>query len=796
MSKNSYHDMKNVPVDAYDTNIESADISEYTQYTMLKYGINVTLARAVTSINDGLIIGVRRILWTMYELGLLPGKMTKVKEFLGHVQKYHPHGDLPTNGTFEKMVKYWETNASLLDIQGNRGSVSGSNAAAARYLEGCLSKYAYECFFREFDPEITDMMDNYTRTAKEPVSLPSKYPNFLMSSCRGIGWGFGQEIPPFNFKEVCETTIALIKDPTLTNIYLYPDSPRGYEIIQTPKILDICNSGSGSLQIRACIKYVKDGHYLSVTGFPELTTMKSIIDEISQLTSEKKLTGIRDVADQTHFTHVEFWIYLKKEADPNHVINELYKKTSCSGYAAINMNFAERTSMVHLGIKDALLLWIDRRIDQKQKIYNKKLKQLKERIHTLDILIWIVESNRVDKTINIIKNAPTVSDAVTGLVNEYGITSYQADIIANMKLGQFSKQHINEWKAEYDKIEKSIPEIDAIVRSKNKIKEIIIDELEDGIKMFGKPRACKIVSNSKDYSVKYNIVVTKKYIKKLSSYTNHVGYLDAKDEVVSVFTNLSDDSILMLIDKKGRCYTFEVSKLTPCDLSSKGIELISSFGVKSDVVKAINMSSDKIDENMQLIMFTKQGNIKKTPITQYVRTKITKSDTCGIMLSDNDELCNMTICQDNKENWTLIYTRDGLAIGMDMTPINSTGKATMGSNFLSLTGNDYVIGTCDMNTSNILIVTTKGKMKLCTVSDVMKTSKRRCEMMRIASLDEGDSIFKVIPVSADMTTFTVVMQSGEKYTINISDIKQTTRISKGFKMISVKRNDAIIKIKY
>lgn len=792
MLKKSYHEMKNIPIEAYNTNVESADISEYTEYMMLKYGINVNLARAVTSINDGLIIGVRRILWTMYELGLTPGKMTKASEFLGRVQKYHPHGDLPTTGTFEQMSKYWETNGLLLDIQGNQGSVSGANAAAARYLEGCLSKYAYECFFKEFDPEITDMMDNYTRTAKEPISLPSKYPNFLMSKSEGIGWGISQTMPPFNFKEVCETTIALIKDPTLENVYLYPDSPRGYEIMETPNIIDICNEGTGSLAIRACIKYNKDGHYLSITGFPEATTMKDIISEISRLTSEKKLNGIKDVSDQTHFNHVEFWIHLKKEADPNYIIRELYSKTSCKGYATLNMNFAERTKIVHLGIKDALLLWIDRRIDQKQKIYNKKLKELNERIHTLTILIWIAQSNKIDETIDIIRNSPTMEDAVCKLVNAYNISSYQADVIASMKLGQFNKKHVGDWVAEYDKIQSIIPKISEIVRSKAKIKEVIIDELEDGIRMFGKPRACKIISNSNNYDIKYNIIVTKRYIKKLSSYTHQIGYLDSKDEVIGIFTSMIDDNVIMLVDKKGRCYSFPISKLVPNDLSSRGTELISSFGVKSDIVKAVNMN--KADDSMNLIMFTKKGNIKKTPLSQYI-SKTSKSDFTGIILSDDDELCNVDMCKNDNEHWVLVYTNNGVGIGINMASITTTNKATMGGNFLKLDNGDYVVGSCDMETSDILIITTKGKMKICGVCEVMKTTKRRQEMIRLTSLDNGDSVFRIIPVHDNMTHFTVIMQSGEKCLININDINRTTRISKGFKMINVKRNDSIIKIK-
>lgn len=791
-----------VSVEAYDTNVIPMDITEYTKQVMLKYGINVVLARAVSSINDGLKLGARRILWVMYELGLKPGRMVKANEFLGHVQKYHPHGDLPINSTFENMTKFWETNAMLIDIVGNKGSVAGFKSAAARYLEGCLSLYAYECFFKEFDPDITDMMPNYTKTSEEPVHIPSKYPHFLIGCSVGVGWGHAQYVPAYNLEEVFRLTIELIKNPNLENVYLYPDSPRGYDIIASDDIAEICSNGHGSLQIRARLQYHKDGHYISVTGFPEATTMKSITERIATLSKEKKISYIKDIADRTKFDHVEFWIYLTKDADPNIVIRDLYKKTPLQGYLHINMTYAERTSIVHLGIKESLLLWIDRRIDQKQKIYNKKLNTLKERMHTLDILIRISSSRKdVDTVINIIRDSEDNEHAAKQLVELYGITSYQANIIGGMKLSQFTKSNVVSWKKEFDELEIEIDKTEQIVRSKNMIKDIIIDELNQGIELFGKPRSCRIIKgNAKEAEIKYNVVVTQRYIKKLSTYTKNIGIVELSDEVVSVFNDVTDNSSIMMIDENGKCYTIKVGMLPTNDISSKGTELLSSFGVSSKVIKSVNMSNLSDSNETKLLMFTNKGNIKKTDINQYIRSRTSKSTMTGIVLNDGDKVCSITYTHGDKEHWTLMYTKSGLGITMDLQQIPETNRQTIGSNFLKLESDDVVIGTCPIDESNdiqyILVITVKGKAKICVVSDVLKTSKRRQDMIRLTSLDDGDSVFKIIPIDIDNTkSISVAMQSGDKKIVDMSEIKTTTRLSKGFKVIPVKRGDSIIKIK-
>lgn len=790
----------------YDKNITDIDTEEYTREITVKYGVNVSVFRACSSLLDGLTPGQRRRLYVFYKFkGATPDKpRKKVDDLLGPVTGFHPHGGMSIDNSFINDIKEWESHELLYDVQGNTGSVSGQRAAATRYLEARLSVYAYKCFFEEYDESVMEMVESNTRVDKEPVTIPSRYPHCFIASTTGIGWGHAISIPPYNPTELFELTKRLIKNPKMKNVYLYPDSPRGYDIIENDNIIDICDKGIGTLKIQARMDYhEEDGvRYIDVYGFPDKTTMDSIIQKITTLVKSKVITGIEDLANRTHLRDVRFHIILNKSADPKFIMDMLYKKTRLRTHLSLNFNFAGRTEMQPLGLKDALLVWIDNRIDIKQRIYIKKLARTKERIHTVEGILTMLDPKNVDKTIDIIKTSSTDEESINKLMNHYGVTSYQANVVNNTKLSKIKKTSRQEYSDELDKLNKEANDLVDIVTDRERIKQIMIAELDEGIKLFGKPRACRIISPDALEPPKhtFNIILTKKYVKKVSVNCTTIGYLDSDDEVVSLFSNVAEDKQIFILDNLGKIYRLPLNRMIICDAATKGQDLLELVGLKGSVVTAfVDNGNLEAIENTTMIMFMKSGIVKRTNLNQYISTRTILQ---GVLLNKGDELCHAIIYDPNfndaKSGFALIYTDSGLGISLELDSITITDRVTKGSKYLALEGSDKIQGVCTgVSTNNkVFVLTTKGKGKICMLDDIFRTSKRRADMIRLTGLEDGDSVFTIIPIEdKDTRKVTCILQSGEKVDINLSDVKTTTRLSKGFKLVPVKRGDAIIKVK-
>lgn len=808
---------KKLEFDSFEKNVQDVTIDEYIQAEVLKYGINVSIFRISPAFKDGLTPIKRRILYSFYKDGALYNKpRKKASELLGRVSAYHPHGNLSINKTFVNEIKAYESNAILFDTHGNTGSATGQQAAAVRYLDTRLSKFATYCFFHPDDyyEELLDMVETYTRDKLEPVTLPSRYPYLLLSNTTGIGWGNSFSSVPFNTEEVFRLTEALIHNPNMTNVYLYPDSPRGYDIIETDDIVDICESGFGTLKIQARIEYHEEYHvdkkgekritkrYLSIMGLPEQTLMDNVTKKISSMILDKTLSGIITWEDRCHLNndgseHIEFWLILTPDADPEVIKETLYKKTQLRHFLNINLNFAARTSMRHLGIKDSLLIWISNRVSYKSKVISKKAYKLKERIHVLEGIINLLSPKNLENTISIIRHAENDDDAIAKLMKTYGVTSYQASRVTDIKLSNLNRAAKTNFENELNDCKKKLNEINQIIGDTNKIKEIICDELEEGIKLFGKPRSCRVIHKDalKPIEFKYNIAITKKYIKKLSNNSSSIGSLASDDEVVAFFKNVPESKTMCIVDDTGKVYSINVSKIKPTELSSRGNDLKGLISIKGSPIRAF-MAPDEDDKDPYIIsMFTESGIIKNSSLDKYITNR---SEIQGITLNDGDKVCNVDLFDpttfETDSHFKLIYTTLGLGIMIDFMSIPCSDRIAKGSNYLNLEDGDKVAGVCDTNVKKVFVVTTKGYCKVCELDDIFKTSKRRVAMIRLTGLSEDDSVFKIIPFNPD-GKYTFILSSGERFELNKSEIPVTTRVSKGKKLIPVKRGSSIIKIR-
>ena len=788
----------------YDQNIEECDAGEYIKEIVLKYGINVSVFRACSMIIDGLTPVQRRKLYTFYINGATPDKPRfKAPYLLGRVTGLHPHGDNSIEKSFINEIKEWESNVELYDVNGNKGSLTGDRAAATRYLEVRLSKYAMKCFFDEFDPSIADMVPSNTRRELEPVTISSKYPHFLFSLLTGIGWGNAISVPPYNVSEVCALTIALIKNPQMENVYLYPDSPRGYDIIESDDIVDICEAGNGTLRIQARMDYYDDenGRYIEVTGFPERTVMNGIMKKISTMILEKQINGIDTLADKTQYDDVKFWIMLTNDADPEFIINMLYKKTALRSTININLNFAARTHMQPVGIKAALLIWIANRINMKHRLYAKLLSKKKQRIHELEGVLVMLAPENVDKTIDIIRNSSDDNESIDNLMNgfsEYNITSYQAACIMDIGLRRINRANRVKFQEEQDRLHKEVSEVYNIVTSDKKLKETIIEDLEECIKLFGRPRRCRIVSPDvlKPPVHRFSIVITQKYIKKLSPNTTSIGSISPDDEVVAYFPDIPEDTQIFVVDTTGRIYGVKLPKVKSHELSSKGDDLTALVGLKGTPIRAFKTNAGDDVGDITLVMFMKSGIVKRTPLSQYVTNRM---ELQGAILNTDDKVSYAVLYNEKSPSgrYALIYTTKGLGIVVELSNITITDRLTKGSQYLKLEEGDEIQGVCstDDTKTELLIVSTKGYAKFCDLDDIFKTNKRRANMIRLTGLNDEDSVFKMIPWDKSYKKIQCLLQSGTKVDLLPDDIMKTTRVSKGKKAIPVKRGDAILKIK-
>ena len=790
----------------YDQNIDEIDAGDYTRDTVLNYGVNVSVARSCPMLWDGLIPVVRKFLWVMYhDKKLLPDKrMMKGIEFLPGTAKYHPHGDQSITKAFENVTKTWENNALYVEMDGNEGSIAGDGSAALRYLDARLSQYSYKCFFEEFDASIIEMQPNYLRSDVEPVVLPAKYPNFLFNLTIGIAWGNYFHKVPFNLLEAFSLTQGLLENPDMTKVYLFPDSPRGYDIIDDGVIKDICATGTGTVRIRAKLTYHEEGHYILCNGFPEKTTMDDIIKAIGEREHRDPL-GIKDISDKSNLETTEFWIILKKGVDPNYVIHELYNdsKIGLRTYAQILMNYADRTRMMSnsgtIPLKEAILKWIDWRMSVKHRIIAKKLLKLREEKHRLEALVRLKNQKNIDGVFKIIRDAQTDEEIVEKLMDKFQFTSYQANLISEMKVKQQKRGSIEKYLKEWEEIDGKIFDTEDLLSSRDRIKQVIWEELEEGKKLFGRPRQCRIIKPEATETpvFHYRVVVTKKYVKRLPSSGFGAGFIEPNDDVVAYFHDITSvDYIHIGTDQGEFCY-LPIDKIPASDPSSKGMELEILLGITGEAITAVKTSVPSIKDNpdkYRLYCFTSHGMIKATQLADF---RITSTRVGAISLNNEDRVCFMGILSDS-DNERLVYTKNGFGIILKLSLSPSTGRMTKGQKVMKLSDDDEAIGICtSKGVKEVCIITRKGYGKIVELDEAFMATKKRQSMLELTRLLEGDEVFKVIPMTKNFNDSKMVfhMQSGDKTEINVSDIKMATRHAKPFKLAPVKRCDSIIRIR-
>lgn len=604
-------------------------ITDTLELNYMPYAMSVIMSRAIPEI-DGFKPSHRKLLYTMYKMGLLSGARSKSANIVGATMKLNPHGDM---AIYETMVRLTKGHEALLhpyvDSKGNFGKAYSKNMqfAASRYTEAKLASICSE-LFADIDKDAIDFIPNYDNTMPEPVLFPVTFPSVLVNSNSGIAVGMASNICSFNLKEVCETTIELIRNPEhdCTETLKAPDFSGGGSCIYDPvKIREIYSTGRGSVKIRGKCQYDKKNNCIDITEIPPTTTCEAIIDKVIELVKSGKFREISDIRDETDRSGLKITIDLKRGADADKVIQLLYKKTPLEDPFPCNFNVLIGGTPMTLGVGDLLNEWIAFRTECVKRRTYFELKKAKDRLHLLKALQKILLD--IDKAIKIIRQTEEESEVVPNLMIGFGIDEIQAEYVAEIKLRHLNREYILKRLEDIEKLEKTIEDLEDILSSKNRIKKVIIDELKKVIEKYSMPRKTDIIYESEletidgdeeipDYSVM--VFFTKEgYFKKISHQSWRMGNnhkLKEGDEII-LSTDVSNNSELLFFTNKNQCYKSKVADFDECKASSLGDFVAAKL--QMDEGETAVFAAVVNEYKGYIIIFFENGKVAKVDVSSY-----------------------------------------------------------------------------------------------------------------------------------------------------------------------------------
>ncbi len=786
-------------------------IEEEVKDAYLNYAMSVIVGRALPDVRDGLKPVHRRILYAMQELNLDHSKPYKkcariVGEVLG---KYHPHGDAAVYDTLVRMAQDFSLRYPLVDGQGNFGSVDGDAAAAMRYTEARLAAVSDE-MLGDIDKDTVNFGPNFDASLKEPLLLPASLPNLLVNGSSGIAVGMATNIPPHNLTEVADAIIYYLDNPEaeakdLMRYIKGPDFPTGGVICGKGGIKEAYTTGRGKLTVRAraTVEHQKNGKDLIiVTEIPYQVQKSAIIENIAALVDDKKIEGISDIRDESDKDGMRIAVELKRDAEPQIILNQLFKHTQLeTTFGIIMLALVENRPKV-LNLKQVLDCYIEhRKVIIKRRTQFELDKALK-RAHILEGLKIALKF--IDRIIKVIKTSKSVEAARANLVKEFDLSEIQAQAILEMQLQRLTALERDKIDAEYAELLKKIEFCRAILASEKKVEGIIKTELEELKKKYGDERRTDIVGEVEELEVEdliaeEDVVVTIShggYIKRLpvSSYRKQKrggkgvtgAELKEEDFIEHLFVASTKD-YLLIFTGNGQVHWLKVYEIPQASRTSKGKAIINLVqmepGAKiSSTIPVKEFSSDKY-----LVMVTKLGQIKKTMLDAYGNPR--KAGIIGISLEKNDELIGVEMTDGKQE--LLIGTRQGKAIRFSESKVRDMGRAAKGVRAISLGKKDEVIDlVVPKKDTAILTVTSLGFAKRTTVEEYRLTSRGGKGVINIKVTDKNGEAVNIKTVN-DNDELMVITQNGIFLRCAVKDIRETGRSAQGVRLIKLQDKDRV-----
>lgn len=782
--------------------VERSAISMYEQ-DQCKYSIVINRRRAIPEVRDGLKLVQRRCVYGAYRDHLTSPKVKdKSASLVGTTMKYyHPHGDSSIYETIVTLASWFKTKYPIFYGHGNWGNASGAGAAHQRYTECALSDFGYDVLIDELaqSNNIVDWNDTYKRNGdKEPEFLPAKVPLLLINGSFGIGVGMTINVPPHNIVEVLEATRALMKNPK-ANIVLIPDTCQPCKIIDTDWD-SISNTGRGSFKVRGVIETEQDkkGDYtLHIKSLPDMVSSTAVYEKILKMIEDKQLPMIKDIYNslkenkETKEMLPDIIIKLKSGADPNYVKQVIYSKTEVQKTVSVNFEAVSPNGIdiQRFSYRDYLLAFINQRMDIKFRLYCNKLQQYMTRHHQVDAFIKVLESGEIDNIINMIRKNKTTEDLniIEYIIKKCKMTDIQAKFIINTNLSRLSMGHLNNYKAEREKLEGEIKVCEAMVTDDGSlIKKEIDSELLDIEKKYGNQRICRVVSIDDENQIPkgtFKVVITERnFIRKIPD-VDRVGIV-RKDNPKFILKVDNAENIL-IFDNKGKVFNLPVSKIPISDRNSPGTDIrILVRNLTSDIISVfyepIFQKIAKMGSKHYLTILTKSNSIKKLDIEDFLN--VNQSGLMYSKVSDADEVVGIVLAPHNLD---VVISSGHKALRVKMKDIPLFKRNATGSKAMDIKDNETINGLSVIypDSSDIVVVTKNGKFNRFSIN-MLSVHNRARKGSSVIKLDANDEIFNIFGVN-ELDRIRLVTSEGVEE-VAVSAIKVKSSIAAGTKMITSK----------
>lgn len=792
------------------------NIEEEMKKSYLSYSMSVIVSRALPDVRDGLKPVHRRILYAMQDLSLEHSKPYKksariVGEVLG---KYHPHGDMAVYDTMVRMVQEFSLRYPLVDGQGNFGSVDGDSAAAMRYTEARMAAIAGE-MMADIEKETVDFGPNFDATLKEPLILPSAIPNLLVNGSSGIAVGMATNMAPHNLTEVVEGVVHLLDDPevTIKDLAKYvkgPDFPTGGIICGREGITDAYTNGRGKITLRAKASIERqkgNKDTIIVTEIPYQVNKANLIETIADLVQEKSVEGITDIRDESDKDGIRVVIELRRDVEPQVVLNYLYKHTQLeTTFGIINLALVNGRPQV-LNLKQLMAYYIDhRRVIVRRRTQFDLDKALK-RAHILEGLKIAIKF--INQIIKVIKSSKSTAEAKIALMKEFKLSEIQAQAILEMQLQRLTALEQDKIEAEYKQLLKDIDMFRAILASEKKIDEIIKNELLEVKKRYGDDRRTEIAGKAEEIEVEDLIaeedmaitISNTGYIKRLGvdAYRKQkrggkgVTAMETKEEdfVKNLFIASSKD-YLLVFSSKGTVRWLKVYEIPIASRTAKGKAIVNLLSMASDEAISAIVAVKEFSDAQSLVLATAQGNIKKTKLSAFSNPR--KGGIVGITLEKNDQLIGTALGNDKDE--ILLATKEGKAVRFSASQIRDMGRGAKGVRGVRLGKSDIVVSLqvfppdVDKTGSTILTVTSLGFTKRSAFDEYRKQSRGGKGIINVKVGAKTGVVVGVVSVT-DEDEIMAVTKQGMMVRCPVKDIRQSGRNTMGVRLIKLDAKDTV-----
>ena len=801
--------------------IIKVNIEEEMRSSYIDYSMSVIVARALPDVRDGFKPVHRRILYGMMGLGNTHDKPYKksariVGEVLG---KYHPHGDSSVYGALVRMAQDWSMRYTLVDGQGNFGSVDGDSPAAMRYTEARLQPLG-EAMMQDIDKETVDMTNNFDDTLTEPTVMPTRIPNLLVNGASGIAVGMATNIPTHNLGEVIDACVAYIDDSEidvdgLMKYIKAPDFPTGGFIYGMSGVKEAYATGRGRVVMRARAEIETDTTHdkIVITEIPYGINKKELIMYIAQLVNEKKIDGITNVIDESDREGMRIVVDVRRDANANVVLNKLFKMTSLQTSFSVNC-----IALVHgrpklLTLKDCIRCFIDHRHDVVIRRTQYELRKAKERIHILDGLI--IASDNIDEVVRIIRAAKTPQEAVDNLKSRFELDDIQAKAIVEMRLRQLTGLMQEQLHAEHDEIEQRINRYNEILSDDNVCREVIKEELIEVKNKWGDPRRSEIVLNDdefnpEDFYSDDEVVITIShlgYIKRtpLAEFrTQGRGGVGSRggstrsEDFIEYMYHATMHNTMLFFTQSGRCYWLKVYDIPEGTKSSKGRAIQNMLNLAADDQVSVclyirKLSNPEFCNSHYVVFCTKNGIIKKTCLSEYSRPRVNGVNAINIQEGDNV----VSVCLTRGDEEILVADKFGRAIHFNESTVRPMGRTATGVKAMTLEEGDEVIGmvsVCDPENESVMVVSEQGYGKRSKVEDYRITNRGGKGVKTINITDKTGDLVALKAVT-DNDDLMIINKSGITLRLHVSDVRIMGRATQGVRLINLgKRGDTIASV--